>query len=91
MKSTYKESIKSPKDGYKYSNDIQQLAQLSEMIGHKHCLRPNAVFEWAKSHQVDLIKYMPVIMGKDTMLKANSALLEDILNNQFITVKNLSL
>ena len=86
---TYKEAIKSPKAGYKYSNDIQQTAQLSEMIGNKHCLRPKAVFDWATKHEVNLINYMPIIMSKDTLLKANSALLEDILNDKFDAVKQL--
>ena len=86
---TYKEAIKSPKAGYKYSNDIQKTAQLSEMIGAKHCLRPNAVFDWATKHEVNLIDYMSILMSKDTLLKANSALLEDILNDKFDAVKQL--
>ena len=86
---TYKEAIKSPKAGYKYSDDIQQTAQLSEMIGGKHCLRPEAVFEWATKHEIKLIDYMSIIMSKDTLLKANSALVEDILNEKFDAVKQL--
>jgi len=84
---TYNEAIKRPKEGYKYSNDIQQTAQLSEMIANKHCLRPYAVFEWAKRHNVPLLKYMPFLMGRDTLLKANSLLLEDILNDRFDAIK----
>jgi hypothetical protein len=86
---TYKEAIKSPKMGYKYSNNIQQTAQLCEMISNKHCLRPEAVFNWATKNEVNLIDYMSIIMSKDTLLKANSALLEDILNEKFDAVKQL--
>ena len=86
---TYKEAIKSPKAGYKYSDDIQQTAQLSEIIGGKHCLRPEAIFNWATKHEIKLIDYMSIIISKDTLLKANSALLEDILNDKFDAVKQL--
>ena len=85
----YKQAIKSPKAGYKYSDNIQQTAQLSEIIGGKHCLRPEAIFNWATKHEVNLIDYMSILMSKDTLLKANSALLEDILNDKFDAVKQL--
>jgi hypothetical protein len=81
---TYKQAIKFLKDC-----NVRQTAQLSEMIGVKHCLRPEAVFDWATKHEINLIVYMFILMGKDTLLKANSALLEDILNDKFDAVKQL--
>lgn len=87
---TYKEAIKPPKDGYKYSDNTQTIAQLSEMIGAKHCLRPNVIYEWAIKHNIKLIEYMPMLMSNDSLLLASSALFEDIMDDKFQAVQSLN-
>ena len=86
---TYKEAIKPPREGYKYSTEIQQTAQLAEMIGAKHCIRPSVIFEWCIKHDIKLFDFMPELMDSNNLLKANLALLEDIFEDTFITIKNL--
>ena len=86
---TYKECIKPPKNGYKYSDKNQQTAQLAEMIGNKHCLIPETVFNWIIRFNIPIIQFMPKLMDTQNLLKANSALLEDILNNKFEAIKDL--
>ena len=86
---TYKEAIKPPKEGYKYSTETQQTAQLAEIIGAKHCIRPNVIFEWCIKHNIKLLDFMPKLMDSNNLLKANSALLEDIFEDTFTAIKNL--
>jgi hypothetical protein len=82
---TFKQAIKSKKN-----DNVQQTAQLSEMIAIKHCLRPESIYNWAIRFDVKLIDYMPIIMSTgDELLNANSALLGDILNDKFDEVKQL--
>jgi len=72
----YKEAIKKPKDGFAHSNHEQNLAGYSEVLGRKHCLNPEIVFEWAKKHNVNLAKY------GYRLAKLNSELLLAILNDE---------
>ena len=85
----YAEAIKRPACGYKYMSHEQEIANLAKVISRKHCLRPMAIFEWAKRHKVPLIRYMPMLMDPTNLITANSCLLEDILNDEFEAVKTL--
>ena len=86
---TYKEAIKPPREGYKYSTEIQQTAQLAEMIAAKHCIRAKVIFDWSMKHNIKLLDFMPELMDSNNLLKANTALLEDIFKDAFTAIKNL--
>ena len=47
---TYKAAMKTPRRGWSHANDEQMLAVLSDCLGRACCLRPEAVFDWAKRH-----------------------------------------
>ena len=85
----YSQAISKPANGYKYMNQEQVLAQLADSLSRKHCLRPSAVFEWAKKHNIPLIDYMARLMNTDNLMAANSYLLQDLLNDKFEAIKQL--
>ena len=47
---TFAEAIETPKAGWKYANDEQLLAALSENLARHCCLNAQNVFEWAQKH-----------------------------------------
>jgi len=47
---TYAQAIETPKRGWKYANDEQLLAAISETLALHCCLNAEMVFNWTKKH-----------------------------------------
>jgi hypothetical protein len=77
-KSAYEEALHRPiKDGvgWKYADAESMQAAYAKSLALKHCLRPEAVFNWAQRHNVDLHKNMVLLY------EFNDVLLVAILND----------
>ncbi|MHB9044346.1 MAG: hypothetical protein ACYC35_00250 [Pirellulales bacterium] len=76
---TYVQAIKPPKRGYANANDETMLATLAESLGRHCCLRPEAVFNWAKRHS----SYRDLLMQAGRLIKqaAGMELLDAVLND----------
>lgn len=81
----YKDAIKLPKGGAVKMDKDNFTAQASEMISAKQGTRPEAIYNWANKHNVDLVKYGYVLAD----IKSNDELLEDVLEDKFDAVKTL--
>ncbi len=77
---TFAEAIKTPKGGWSKANEEQLLAFLSNTLGRHCCLRPEAVFDWAKKHSsyTDLVR----AARRLTRNVGDMELLEAVLNDQ---------
>ena len=77
---TYKASCKTPRRGWRHANDEQMLAVLSESLGRACCLRPEAVFDWAKKHS----NYRDLLKASKRLIDnaAHMELLVAVLNDQ---------
>ena len=76
---TYKQALKTPKQGWKYANDEQTLAALCDVLGRVLCIDGKATFEWAKRHSsLEVLKVAsPRLMDR----AGNSELLIAVLND----------
>ncbi len=81
----YKKAIQLPKGGAVKMDKDNLTAQASEMISSKQGTRPEAIYNWANKHNVDLVKFGYVLAD----IKNNDELLEDVLNDKFDAVKML--
>ncbi len=76
----YKAAMKTPRRGWSHANDEQMLAVLSECLGRACCLRPEAVFEWAKKHGSyrDLLKASKRLSNNAAHMELLVAVLNDL-------------
>lgn len=81
----YKDAIKLPKGGAVAMDKDNFTAQAAEMISSKQGTRPEAIYNWANKHNVDIVKYGYILAD----IKNNDELLEDVLNDKFDAVKIL--
>lgn len=84
-KMSYEEAKKIPKQGAKYASIDNLRAWSAEIIAKRHALRPNAVYNWMKKHNISSRK----IYILDN-IKYSNELLDDILNDKYdATKKNI--
>lgn len=76
---TYKEAMK-PKSGWAHAEGKSLIALAAEMIADHHCLRPEAVFDWAKEHCLDL--YDRLVENPRALMPPDWRVLEAIMNNR---------
>lgn len=81
----YKDAIKLPKGGAVKMDKDNFTALAAEMISSKQGTRPEAIYNWANKHGVDLSKYGYILSD----IKNNDELLDDVLNDKFDAVKTL--
>ena len=76
---TFAQAIKTPKAGWKYANNEQMLAFLSETLARHCCLNPEQVFKWAKKHS----NYRDLLMASERLIDnaAQMELLVAVLND----------
>ena len=77
---TYKEAAKTPKRGWKYAEGDQLTALAAEIIAEHQCLRPEAVYDWAKEYCPDL--YDKLIKNSRALMLPNFEILEAIMGNR---------
>ena len=77
---TFAQAMKTPKAGWKYANDEQMLAVLSDSLARNCCVIPARVFEWAKKHS----SYRDLLRASERLIKnaADMELLVAVLNDQ---------
>ncbi len=77
---TFAEAIAAPKAGWKYANDEQMLAALSDALARNCCLNAEQVFDWAKTHS----NYRDLLRASQRLIDnaAGMALLIAVLNDQ---------
>lgn len=83
--SAYKKASKIPKGGTVNATQDNLLAWSAETIAKKHAMQPEAIYNWAKKHGVDLHKQGHIL----SKVESNSALLSDVLNDKYEETKRL--
>ena len=86
IKSDYKKAMSRPTGkngrGWKYADDDSMAASYAEILGHKFCMRPDAIYAWAKKHNVDLLKnWTRLYQQKVTDVFADDSLVILVLND----------
>ena len=83
--SDYQKASKIPKGGTVNATPDNLSAWSAETIAKKHAMQPEAIYNWAKKHGVDLIKHGHIL----SKVESNSALLADVLNDKYEETKGL--
>jgi len=74
----YKQAMK-PKDGWKHAQGESLIASAATFLGNKHCLNPEAVFDWAKEYCPDL--YGCLINEGEKLFPPDTRVLTCVLND----------
>lgn len=82
---SYKQASKLPKGGAVEMCADHLRALAADIIARKHCLRPEAVYNWATLTGVDLQKYGYILSD----IKCNTALLSDVMHDEYKETKEL--
>lgn len=81
----YNTASKLPKGGAVEMTPDHLQASAAESIAGRHAMRPEAVYNWANKHEVNLFRLGPILYNT----KSNTALLCDVLNDEYQMVKKL--
>lgn len=82
---TYKQASKLPKGGAVEMTTDHLRATAADIIARKHCLMPEAVYNWAILTGVDLQKYGHILSD----IKCNTALLSDVMHDEYKETKKI--
>jgi len=71
-----------PKNGWAHATKDELNKSACNIIGQRHCLNPNVVYEYFNKYNICAADVFPYLIGKENLLKANIALLQMILSDE---------
>lgn len=80
----YTEAQKTPDNGWKHANNQQTLSVAAEMLARTHCLKPEAIYNWAVKYEIT-----PAELSKLHSPDHNTALVCDVVNDSFKHTKSI--
>jgi len=79
----YNDISDSPKQGWKYANDLEMQKASSKMICEKLCLRPEAIFDLFQKAKIKISDYFNILIPDNLKkrIKTIDVIMECIMND----------